>query len=370
MSKTKHRIPKLKIIKELGRGCFGVVFHAILQGDPNIDIAWKRMHKNSNNQSREFEMLSLVKGKTHCVQLIDFFYSRNSFQDESENLIQNFILELCSGNLESLLKLKQKKILNLPYLEIKKIIYQTLLGVKDLHDVNICHRDLKPENIFYNRNVIKIGDLGSSKQLKTFDKNTPYIVSRYYRAPELIIGIKTYSHNVDIFSVGVILYELVTCHLPFKGKSEGYQFIEIFRNLGPPSKETQELYRILIGWNGEFKFNLEKNSKSKKKSPTLSKRNGHVQTVPRVSKGKFLKRAKKSNKIKKKEQIFKKGELDNPKYKKEFLKCKESILKKTEISPFWDDDYELLFKIKPHLNCFEKLKSCDTEIDDMVILIE
>lgn len=56
-------------------------------------------------------------------------------------------------------------------------------------DEDIVHRDLKPENILVNRdtNVVKICDFGSSKYIDQNGKNTPYIVSRYYRAPELIL---------------------------------------------------------------------------------------------------------------------------------------------------------------------------------------
>jgi glycogen synthase kinase 3 beta len=368
-SKSKQRQPQLKIIKQIGKGCFGVVFHAIYQGEITLDVAWKRMHKNSKNQSREYEILTKLKGKPHCVQLIDFFYSRmNSIY--KNHIIQNFIMELCSGNLESLLKKKQKNLVEISYDQCRKIIYQTLLGVKNLHDENICHRDLKPENVFYNGNIIKIGDLGSSKQLKDFDSNTPYVVSRYYRAPELIIGIKAYSHNIDIFSVGVMLYELLTGILPFKGQNEGYQFIEIFKHLGPPSKETQELYRILIGWNGKF-TNVklaDKTQKSGENSVNMRR------TISRASKNKSLKGIQKFhehlNKMKFKEN---KPEIENSinkGYKRSFLKCKEQILQKVEISPLWTDDYELLFKIIPHRNCFKLLKHCKTPIRNKRVLVE
>jgi len=65
---------------------------------------------------------------------------------------------------------------------------------------DIAHRDLKPENILISENdVLKICDFGSSKTLDPTGKNTPYIVSRYYRAPELILCVTKYSTAIDIW---------------------------------------------------------------------------------------------------------------------------------------------------------------------------
>ena len=363
-SRSKPPKPKLRIIKELGRGCFGVVFQALLEHEPVLDVAWKRMHKNSRKQSREFEMLEMLKGELHCVQLIDFFYSFTRADPERQRVIQNFILELCDDNLESLLSMKNKHIFDLTYLDCKKIVFQILLGLKSLHDRRICHRDLKPENIFYSRNVIKVGDLGSAKCLVDFESNTPYVVSRYYRAPELILGIKVYSLNIDIFSVGVIFYELVTGHLPFKGKTEGHQLIEIIRHLGPPPKDAQELYRILIGWHGTFKKTAEskEGAKSKTRTPPEKSNIGpDLKTIPRNSKIRKIDLERVGDfESENKENKSQKNEICN--HKRDFLKCKDEVLQKSQISPLWNDDLELLFKIKPHRDCFEKLKLSRTRI--------
>ncbi len=66
------------------------------------------------------------------------------------------------------------------------------MGLKSLHDRNICHRDIKPDNILLKDNVIKISDLGYAKILGQY--NNPYVVSRYYWAPELILGIEDYNN--------------------------------------------------------------------------------------------------------------------------------------------------------------------------------
>jgi len=94
--------------------------------------------------------------------------------------------------------------------------------------------------------VIKICDFGSSKVLDPKGKNTPYIVSRYYRAPELILCISKYSNSIDIWAVGCILAEIITRDPLFQGKSEGDQLFKIFEVLGSPTdKEFQELGKLV-----------------------------------------------------------------------------------------------------------------------------
>lgn len=82
--------------------------------------------------------------------------------------------------------------------------------------------------------VPKISDLGSSKELKNPKSNSPYVVSRLYRAPELIMGLD-YELNIDVWSLGVMLFEMVSGKTPFNGKTEGLQLYDIFENLGSPT---------------------------------------------------------------------------------------------------------------------------------------
>jgi len=78
---------------------------------------------------------------------------------------------------------------------------QIFEGMQYVHSQKVCHRDLKPENILLTDDkVIKICDFGSAKVLDTANQlNTPYIVSRYYRAPELILACSDYTNKIDIW---------------------------------------------------------------------------------------------------------------------------------------------------------------------------
>jgi serine/threonine protein kinase len=102
--------------------------------------------------------------------------------------------------------------------------------------IEIVHRDLKPENVLFTEDErVKICDFGSSKFIDSNEtKSTPYIVSRYYRAPELLLGSNSYKDKIDIFATGCIMAELFTLTPIFPGKSEGLQFFEHMCVLGKP----------------------------------------------------------------------------------------------------------------------------------------
>jgi serine/threonine protein kinase len=120
------------------------------------------------------------------------------------------------------------------------------------HKNNIVHRDLKPENILLTSNgrvesdplnlVVKIADLGATKVLDFTEKrmNTPYVVSRYYRSPELILGSHYYDFSIDVWATGCILFELITRTPLFPGEQEGLQILEQAQILGMPSKQEMD----------------------------------------------------------------------------------------------------------------------------------
>ena len=123
----------------------------------------------------------------------------------------------------------------IPLEKIKSISKQLLKGLDYCHERHIVHRDLKPENVLFTEDErVKICDFGSSKVIDGSTTSTPYIVSRYYRAPELILGKKDYNEKIDIFAAGCIIGELFTLLPLFPGKTEGLQLFEYMCLLGHP----------------------------------------------------------------------------------------------------------------------------------------
>lgn len=124
-------------------------------------VAIKRSQKVGNKVSREFEVLSELRGKPNLIQLVDFFYSL----DSKDRLIQNSVFEFCDKNLEDILKEMEKSPPGscIPLADIKRYIKEILNGLHHMHELRIVHRDLKPENILLKNGEVKICDFGSSK---------------------------------------------------------------------------------------------------------------------------------------------------------------------------------------------------------------
>ena len=101
-----------------------------------------------------------------------------------------------------------------------------LAGISDCHMKRIIHRDLKPSNILLNESCdLQICDFGLSRNL-SIEKGedlTEYVVTRFYRAPEIMLGI-SYTTAIDMWSFGCIVIELYTGYPIFPGESEKEQF--------------------------------------------------------------------------------------------------------------------------------------------------
>lgn len=235
-------IPEYDPISLRGSGAFGYVIEAYDKAHLKR-VAIKRTHKVSSKLSREYEILSKIKECEQVVKLYDAFYSVN---DEGK-VIQNLVFEFVPTSLETFIENYRKKKQHIPIEQIKIIAKQILIGLDYCHKKNIVHRDLKPENILLNdEGKIKICDFGSSKIIVESEgtTSTPYTVSRYYRAPELILGKTNYNFKIDIFAIGCIIAELFRLNPLFPGKTEGLELFEHIGLLGNPGKEYFESFDL------------------------------------------------------------------------------------------------------------------------------
>ena len=122
---------------------------------------------------------------------------------------------------------------------LKIFSYQMLKCIGYLHSLGIAHRDIKPQNILIDPsdNSLKLCDFGCAKHLNKNEKNISYICSRYYRPPELVLGATIYTPQLDVWSMGCVIAELVLYRPIFAGRSASDQMTEIMKILGTPNIE-------------------------------------------------------------------------------------------------------------------------------------
>ncbi|BCR87758.1 MAPK protein hog1 [Aspergillus chevalieri] len=122
---------------------------------------------------------------------------------------------------------------------IQFFTYQILRGLKFIHSAGVIHRDLKPQNLLVNNNCdLKICDFGLAREQD--HQMTGYVVTRYYRAPEVMLTWQQYSYAVDMWSVGCIFAEMLRGTPLFPGENHIHQFTIITQVLGNPPQEVVE----------------------------------------------------------------------------------------------------------------------------------
>lgn len=148
----------------------------------------------------------------------------------------DIIMEYMNTDLKKYLKENHP----LPLSKIQSIMARVLEGVKSMHSNRAIHRDLKPENIFLNsQEEVKIGDFGISRTYgASSNPMSPGMVTIFYRAPELALGVDEYSIPVDVWSCGCIFAELYSGRPLFQADSEIDLVNKIFKLRGTPTETT------------------------------------------------------------------------------------------------------------------------------------
>lgn len=123
---------------------------------------------------------------------------------------------------------------------IKSFMHQLLLGIDFCHTNRVLHRDLKPQNLLINtKGRLKLADFGLARAfgipVNTFSNE---VVTLWYRAPDVLLGSRTYNTSIDIWSAGCIMAEMYTGRPLFPGTANEDQLVRIFRIMGTPSERT------------------------------------------------------------------------------------------------------------------------------------
>lgn len=234
--------------KVIGNGSFGVVYQAKLCETGEL-VAIKKVLQDKRFKNRELQIMRRLE---HCniVKLKYFFYSSGEKKDE---VFLNLVLEFIPETVYKVARHYSKSKQTIPISFIKLYMYQLFRSLAYIHSLGICHRDIKPQNLLLDpeSGVLKLCDFGSAKHLVQGEPNVSYICSRYYRAPELIFGATDYTTNIDVWSAGCVLAELLLGQPIFPGDSGVDQLVEIIKVLGTP---TREQIREMNPNYTEFKF--------------------------------------------------------------------------------------------------------------------
>ncbi|MBN1125301.1 MAG: protein kinase [Sedimentisphaerales bacterium] len=194
------------IQRGVGRGGFGEVYYAI--SDSGKQVALKTLQTYEQIELRGINQCMNLKSP-HLVTIFDVKYN-----NQGRPFV---IMEYVSG--PSLADLIQESRGGLGTQKAAFFLREIAKGLNYLHECGIVHRDLKPSNIFYEDGGIKIGDYGLSKAMNTsrHSGQTITVGTVHYMAPE--IGAGCYNRSIDIYALGIVLYEMLTGQVPFFGNS-------------------------------------------------------------------------------------------------------------------------------------------------------
>ena len=236
---------KYKVKKLLGEGSFGKAFLCSRDSDEDLCVIKQIKVEDMTKQEKDDVINeSTILSKLDHPNIIKFF---EFFESKTPQQTFNIVTEYADGgDLSEKIKEQNKT----PFKESDILDYftQICLALKHIHEKKIIHRDLKSGNVFLMKSgLVKLGDFGIAKTFKnTMDKAKTMVGTPYYLSPEIIQG-KPYDNKSDIWSLGVLLYEMMTFKMPFEANTLPMLSMKIMRgNYTPPSSMyTKDLREIV-----------------------------------------------------------------------------------------------------------------------------
>ncbi|KAF5952844.1 hypothetical protein HYC85_010788 [Camellia sinensis] len=241
-------VDKFERLNKIDEGTYGVVYRAKDKKTGEI-VALKKVKMEKEREG--FPLTSLRE-----INILLSFH-HPSVVDVKEVVVGSnldsifMVMEYMEHDLKGLMETMKQPF---SQSEVKCLMLQLLEGVKYLHDNWVLHRDLKTSNLLLNnRGELKICDYGLARQygspLKPY---THLVVTLWYRAPELLLGAKSYSTAIDMWSLGCIMAEMLSKEPLFNGKTEFDQLDKIFRILGTPNETNWPGFSKLPGVKVNF----------------------------------------------------------------------------------------------------------------------
>ncbi|KAK0182650.1 hypothetical protein PV327_000765 [Microctonus hyperodae] len=221
-SKTMERYERLG---RLGEGSYGVVFQCRDRQTGKL-VAVKKFQQTEDDPLirkialREIRLLKNLK-HPNLVNLLEVFRRKRKL---------HLVFEYCE---HTLLNEMEKYLNGCPEHMTRQLTWQILQGVAYCHRLGCVHRDVKPENILITADgVVKLCDFGFARMLSPGENYTEYVATRWYRAPELLVGDTQYGTPVDVWAIGCVFAELIRGEALWPGKSDVDQLYLIRRTLG------------------------------------------------------------------------------------------------------------------------------------------
>ncbi|CAE6515938.1 unnamed protein product [Rhizoctonia solani] len=239
-------------LEKLGEGTYATVFkaskrlciatttnskHLSLQGrsrTTNEIVALKEIHLDAEEgtPSTAIREISLMKELKHVniVRLHDVIHTETKLV---------LIFEFCEQDLKKYMDTHGERGALDPN-TVRSFMYQLLKGTAFCHDNRVLHRDLKPQNLLINRKgELKLGDFGLARAfgvpVNTFSNE---VVTLWYRAPDVLLGSRTYNTSIDVWSCGCIFAEMITGVPLFRGRDNQDQLLNIMRIIGTPDERV------------------------------------------------------------------------------------------------------------------------------------
>ncbi|KAJ3802607.1 kinase-like domain-containing protein [Lentinula aff. detonsa] len=216
-----------------GEGTYATVYKGRSRTTNEI-VALKEIHLDAEEgtPSTAIREISLMKELKHVniVRLHDVIHTETKLV---------LIFEFCEQDLKKYMDQHGERGALDPN-TVRSFMYQLLKGTAFCHENQVLHRDLKPQNLLINRKgELKLGDFGLARAfgvpVNTFSNE---VVTLWYRAPDVLLGSRTYSTSIDVWSCGCIFAEMISGLPLFRGRDNNDQLLHIMRIIGTPSQQT------------------------------------------------------------------------------------------------------------------------------------
>ncbi|NXR59979.1 CDKL2 protein, partial [Rhadina sibilatrix] len=227
---------KYQVLGLVGEGSYGVVTKCRNRESGQIVAVKKFLEGDDDAAVRKIALreIKLLKQLRHenLVSLLDVCKRKKRWY-----LVFEFMDHTVLDDLEASPS-------GLDYDRVRKYLFQIIRGIAFCHSHNIIHRDIKPENILVSQSgVVKLCDFGFARPLAgSGEVYTDYVATRWYRAPELLVGDSKYGRPVDVWAIGSLVTEMLTGEPLFPGDSDIDQLFHITKCLGNLIPRQQELF--------------------------------------------------------------------------------------------------------------------------------